>query len=127
MAEVMHVGKTQHFGKLLAQANLHLVFGGIYAIFSQATWLDVAVQDDNFMAALGDFLGSKHSCWSCTNHKDSLHACPSNHSQQLNQAQALPNAWLRISFNCGQLPYYPLPFTHMLAQVSYIFQRAATS
>ena len=78
MAEVMHVGQAQHLGKLLAQPDLHLVLGGIDTVFSQATGLDVAVQDDDLMAALGDFLRGKHSCWSCTNHKDSLHACPSN-------------------------------------------------
>ena len=83
VAEVMHVGQAQHLGKLLAQANLHLVFGGIDAIFSQAAGLDVAVQDDDFMAALGNFLCGKHPCWSCTNHKDSLHACPSNDPPKL--------------------------------------------
>ena len=77
VAEVMHVGQAQHLGKLLAQPDLHLVFGGIDAILSQAARLNIAVQDDDFVTTLGDLLRGKHPCRSCANDKDSLHVLSS--------------------------------------------------
>src|SRR5215831_14634486 len=69
----MHVAQAKHLGKLLAQSDLHLVFGGIDAVFGQAAWLDVAIQDDDFMPALGNFLRGKHSRRSGTHYKNSFH------------------------------------------------------
>src|SRR5262249_42011902 len=73
VAEVVYVGQAQHFGELLAQADLHLVFGGINAVLGQAAGFDVAIEDDDFMPALSDFLRSEHSCWSGADHEHGLH------------------------------------------------------
>src|SRR5258707_14740436 len=69
MAEVMHVGQAQHLGELLAQSDLHFVFGGIDAVFGQATGFDVTVKDDDFMPALGNFLRRKHPRRSRADHE----------------------------------------------------------
>src|SRR6478609_2948126 len=99
MAEVVNIRKAQHLGKLLAQPDLHLVLGGIDTVFSQAARFDVAVQDDHLMAALGDFLRGKHSRWSCTNHKDSLHACPPNdRNRQLKSDAGITQCAPEMSF-----------------------------
>src|SRR5215469_11391558 len=73
MAEIVDIGQAQNLGKLLAQSNLHLVFGGIDAVFRQPARFDVAIEDDDFMAALGDFLRGEHSRWSGTDHEYGLH------------------------------------------------------
>ena len=55
----MHVGQAEDFGKLLSQAGLHLVLGWINPVFGQPAGLDVAIQDNDFMACLSDFLCCK--------------------------------------------------------------------
>ncbi len=73
----MHVGQAQHLGKLLAQPDLHLVFGGINTVLGQAAGLDVTIQDDHFVPALGNLLRGKHARRSRAYHEDGLHVVSS--------------------------------------------------
>src|SRR5579884_333936 len=82
MAKVMHVWQTQHLGKLLAQSDLHFVFGEIDAVLGQTAGLNVTIQDDDFMPALGDFLCGKHARRTCANHKNGFHVVSSTRSPQ---------------------------------------------
>src|SRR5438270_13123146 len=107
MAEVMDVRQAQDFGKLLAQPDLHLVLGGINAVFGQPAGLDVAVQDDHFMPTLGDLLRGKHAGRSCANHENGLHLGSLQSSNACAQR-----------YNLSLTIYYPLPSPLMLAQVS---------
>jgi len=52
------LGRLKTFGKLLAQADLHLVLSRIDAVFSQASGLDIAVENSNVMPTLGKLLRS---------------------------------------------------------------------
>ena len=60
-------------GKLLAQTELHFVFGGIDAVFGEPAGLDVAIENDDFVSALGYFLRGKHSSRSRADHEYGLH------------------------------------------------------
>jgi len=82
---VMYIGKPQHFGKLLAQANLHLVLGGVNAIFSQTAGLDVAVENDDFMPALGNLLRSKQPRRPRSHNEYSFHSVPFASSSSFNE------------------------------------------
>src|SRR5258708_3954117 len=68
----MNVRQAEDLGKLLTQSDLHFVFGGIDTVLSQAAGLDVAIQDDDLMSALGDFLRGKHARGTRTNHEYSF-------------------------------------------------------
>ena len=74
MPEVVHIGQSQHFGKLLAQPNFHLVFGGINSVFGQAAGFDVAVEDYNLMPSLRNFLCREESCRSRAYDEYRLHS-----------------------------------------------------
>src|SRR4029077_18699381 len=63
----------QHLGKLLAQPDLHLVLGGINTVLRQAAGLDITVQDDHFVPALGNLLRGNHAGRSRAYHEDGLH------------------------------------------------------
>ena len=70
----MHVGQAQHLGKLLAQADFHLVLGRVDAVFSQASGLDIAIKNNDFMPTLGNLLRSKHPRRSRSHNKYSFHS-----------------------------------------------------
>src|SRR5262249_35769853 len=119
MAEIMPVGQAQHLGKLLAQADLHLVLGGINAVFGQAAGLDIAVEDDHFVPALGNLLRGKHSRRPRADYEDSLHL-DSSRSSNAGEAQDryVPSNSVR-SFGCKR-PVFLLSLTlHANASPSY--------
>src|SRR5690348_6849841 len=61
VAKVVNVGKSQDLRELLAEADLHLVLGGIDSVLGEAAGLDVAIEDDDGVAGLCNFLGGKHT------------------------------------------------------------------
>ena len=80
----MDVRESKNFGELLAQSNLHFVFGGIDSVFCQAAGFDVTIEDNNLMTSLRDFLCREKSCRSRAYDEYRLHswvvlgsACPS--------------------------------------------------
>jgi len=79
VAEVRQVGVAEHLGELLAQANLHLVFNGINAVFGQPAGFDVAIQQNHLMARLRDLLRREQARRTRAHNEHSFHAAALTH------------------------------------------------
>src|SRR5438128_434266 len=73
VSEILDVRMRQDLRELLAQSGLHLVLGGIDAVFRQPSRLDIAIEDHNAVAGLGQLARGKQSCGAGAQHEDRLH------------------------------------------------------
>src|SRR5262245_51148345 len=94
----MDIGQAQDLGELLAQANLHFVFGGINAVLRQAARLDVAIEHNHFMPALGNLLRGKQSRWSRPHNE---------YCFQIPPQRPVAAFFTDISARSSSLPYWP--------------------
>jgi hypothetical protein len=66
-AEVMDRGVFEDLGELLAQAIFHLVLIKVDPVLRESAGLDIAIEEENLNASLGELVGGVESCGACSN------------------------------------------------------------